>query len=277
MVIVAAGRHVHLVRVLDALRCQTRPPDDIVVVELGQPGDLHRHVQPPARLVAHPPAYEGGPLALAGGRNTAAAATRAQRLVFLDVDCIPSSDLVERYDDVLLAAPGAIACGPVRYLRQHWHRQLAGQAPSSEELEARSDHHPARPARRGGIELNDDHDLFWSLSFGVTRSTWQRIGGFDDSYVGYGGEDTDFAMRARHHGVPLAWFGGGATYHQWHPPSRNDPARLDEMIANAHRFRQRWGRWPMSGWFAELNATGHVHFQPDSELLVRTGVRGVRG
>ena len=273
VLIVAAGRHDHLRRVLYALGHQTRPPDDVVVVDLGERGELQGQVVPPARLVDHPPAQEGGPLELAGGRNAAAARTDAGHLVFLDVDCIPSSDLVERYDDVLHVAPGAIACGPVRYLREQWQHLSRPRRPSSEELDALSDHHPARPARRRGIELNHDHDLFWSLSFGVTRRTWQRIGGFDDSYVGYGGEDTDFAMRARQHGVPLAWFDGGVAYHQWHPPSRTDPARLDEMIANAHRFHRRWGRWPMSGWFEELSTQGQVRFQPGSDLLVRADER----
>ena len=87
---------------------------------------------------------------------------------------------------------------------------------------------PARPpaARPPSTTLDDRHHLFWSLAFGVTAATWDDLGGFDTGYSGYGAEDTDFAMRARRHGVEMAWFAGGTAFHQWHPPTRHDPARL---------------------------------------------------
>ena len=75
------------------------------------------------------------------------------------------------------------------------------------------------------VLVDDDHELFWSLSFGVSAATWDVLGGFDTGYVGYGAEDTDLAYRARSLGRSLAWFGGGTAFHQWHPPSRLDPAR----------------------------------------------------
>nr|WP_246046228.1 galactosyltransferase-related protein [Rarobacter faecitabidus] len=31
------------------------------------------------------------------------------------------------------------------------------------------------------------------MTFALSSATWQRIGGFDEGYCGYGGEDTDFA------------------------------------------------------------------------------------
>ena len=71
--------------------------------------------------------------------------------------------------------------------------------------------------------LGDDHERFWSLSFGVRRPTWELLGGFDDGFVGYGAEDTDLGLRAAELGIPLAWFGGGTAFHQWHPPTRHRP------------------------------------------------------
>ncbi|WP_425466922.1 galactosyltransferase-related protein [Rarobacter faecitabidus] len=54
--------------------------------------------------------------------------------------------------------------------------------------------HPARPAPAPGeIVAGGSYDLFWSLTFALSSATWQRIGGFDEGYCGYGGEDTDFA------------------------------------------------------------------------------------
>jgi GT2 family glycosyltransferase len=173
---------------------------------------------------------------------------------------------VERYDEVLRSHPTAIACGPVRHLHQGWqHDGTAGL----DELSAAP---VARPVPAGDdVRLGVDHEMFWSLSFGIDRSTWDRLGGFDEGYRGYGGEDTDFAFRARALQIPLAWFGGGTAYHQWHPPTRLDPERTAELVANARRFHDRWGTWPMTGWLTELGARGLVHFDADAGELRTTG------
>ena len=43
------------------------------------------------------------------------------------------------------------------------------------------------------LAAEDEYRLFWSLSFAVTGDV-VRVGGFDEAYEGYGGEDTDFAF-----------------------------------------------------------------------------------
>jgi N-acetylglucosaminyl-diphospho-decaprenol L-rhamnosyltransferase len=262
-----AGRPLHLYRLLAGLRRQRRHADATVVVEMRTEHDVRPLVPPPARRVVQP-ATTTAVLPLAAARNRAAAATDAEHLVFLDVDCIPAPDLVARYVAVLEAHPAAIACGPVRYLERDWDADLdPGAFPTLQNMRDRS----AAPSNRRqpprDVVLGDDHELFWSLSFGIHRRTWELVGGFDTGYVGYGAEDTDFALRARQASVPIAWFAGGTAYHQWHPPARLDPARLPELIANAHRFRRRFGHWPMVGWFDELQRLGRVRFDPHHDVL----------
>jgi len=264
VVVIVAGRRRHLERTLRGLEQQTHRPDDVVVVDM-RPGDpVTDVVRPPARRVPFRGVEDDrvGALPLAAARNLGAASTVADRLVFLDVDCLPERTLVERYAAVLDAHPTAIACGPVRYLREGW------DDPAAAGLEACS----AAPAARvapddDSIRLGDDHEMFWSLSFGVDRLVWDRLGGFDEGYRGYGGEDTDLAFRARDLGIPLAWFAGGTAYHQWHAPTRLDPARTAEIVANARRFHRRWGRWPMTGWLTELADRGLVRFDPTADEL----------
>ncbi|MGI9030216.1 MAG: glycosyltransferase family 2 protein [Ilumatobacteraceae bacterium] len=271
VLITAAGRVGHLRRTLGGLSRQSRPPDEVVVVDLRPSGgDGSRPALPCAvQWVDHPPTASAKSLPLASGRNLAAASSRADHLVFLDVDCLPAPDLVERYLATLRAHPDALACGPVRYLRESWRSIVEAEAPSPAALDKASDHHPDRPRLVSGqvVVANADHDRFWSLSFGVTRAVWDSIGGFDAGFVGYGAEDTDLGRRAGSLGVSLAWFGGGTAYHQWHPPTRDDPDRLVEMIANAHRFRDRWGCWPMGGWFERLREQGLVRFDPARDVL----------
>lgn len=263
VVIIVAGRRLHLARVLTGLAAQTRPADQVVVVAMDDgpvdPAGLEIDV---VRLA--PRADRGLPLAEA--RNAGAARSSAEQLVFLDVDCLPATDLVERYAAVLDEHPAAIACGPVRHLRQGWDCDAATDAHA---LEAGSDPATSRPQLQPGERLVDvrHHELFWSLSFGIGRSTWDHLGGFDPSYVGYGAEDTDFGFRARAAGVPLVWFGGGVAHHQWHPPARHDRARVPELVANARRFHDRWQHWPMHGWLTELDALGWLRFEPSHDLL----------
>ena len=262
VVVIAAGRRTHLVRTLAGLAAQTTPADHVVVVDMEPECSVADIVVAPARCLPLP--ATGHRLPLAAARNAGAAAVGSDQLIFLDVDCIAAADLVERYVEVLTAHPTALACGPVRYLRRDWDAGSSdGTLLKGAELKGASDSHPSRTAPRGRhVRLGDDHELFWSLSFGCAGATWTKIGGFDEGYRGYGAEDTDFAYRARRLSVPLAWFAGGTAYHQWHAPSRFDDAHLPDIVANARRFHDRWGSWPMTGWLEELQRRGRIDFDP---------------
>ncbi len=275
VVIVAAGRHRHLRRTLSALQRQTRAPDDIIVVDIGpEPGlagEVRRSGGDGARCLQldH---QAGSPLPLARARNLGGAASATADLVFLDVDCVPGRGLVGSYVDALHAAPHALVCGPVRYLVEDWDVGIDGSdvAIADAMLSSRSQPHPVRPvAPASGVRFGDDHHLFWSLSFAVRRRTWEQLSGFDSGYEGYGAEDTDLALRAKALGVPMAWSSGGTAYHQWHAPTRLDPRRTGEIVANARRFRARWGWWPMVGWLNELADLGLVLFEPQDSRVER--------
>ena len=50
----------------------------------------------------------------------------------------------------------------------------------------------------------------------MRKATWERLGGMDERFVGYGGEETDLAARLDPAGVPLYWTAGARAYHQHH-------------------------------------------------------------
>jgi GT2 family glycosyltransferase len=130
-------------------------------------------------------------------------------------------------------------------------------------LDALTRPHPARPLPEDGEVQQADaaaYDLFWSLSFAVTASTWRSLGGFSDAFQGYGAEDTDFAWRARANDVPLLWVGGAHAYHQWHPTSNPPWQHLDDILRNGATFARRWGRWPMGGWLEKFEAAGAIEW-----------------
>jgi N-acetylglucosaminyl-diphospho-decaprenol L-rhamnosyltransferase len=199
-----------------------------------------------------------GGLRLARARNVGARAAvgeGAELLVFLDADCVPGPDLIDRYSRANAHHPDAVLCGPVTYL-------AAGvDAGDPRALAAARSPHPARPAPPDGEVVraaNADYALFWSLSFAVGAGVWRRAGGFHEAYEGYGGEDTDFAFGLRAAGIPLAWVGGADAYHQHHETSSPPWQHLDDILRNGRVFADRWGVWPMEGWLEQFAAAGAV-------------------
>jgi len=272
VVTLAHGRHAHLRAQLAALAVGTRLPDIWVGAAMD---DEHlesvvRHQASSSRPadkieVVHLPRRHGH-LPLAAARNAAAAraiALGADVLVFLDVDCLPSERLVERYAEACQAMAGrssgprppAVVSGAVHYLPP----LPPGRGTYDPADLRRSEPHPARPvAPELDIVPEEDLRLFWSLSFGLSSAHWDELGGFDETFVGYGGEDTDFAMRLGRNGGRLYWLGGATAYHQYHdvedPPRRH----LGDIVRNSNLFHDRWGEFPMGGWLDAFAAEGLI-------------------
>lgn len=287
LITIAHGRHTHWALQQAGVARSTRRPDARILVAMDDPALADAGRSAGATVVELAAAdgavldgAAGGavldaagavapsPLPLARARNLGAAAALEQGadvLVFLDVDCVPAPALVDAYADAAgsAATRDRLLCGPVTYLEP---------APAGgydlDRLAALDAPHPARPAPAPGeVELGGSHDLFWSLSFALTGTLWERIGGFHEGYVGYGGEDTDFAWAARAAGIELAWVGGARAYHQHHPVEDPPVRHLDDILRNGALFRERWGVWPMRGWLDAF---------VDDRLVERTADGGYR-
>lgn len=239
------GRGAHLARLLEGLE-QGTAPEACVVVEMG--GDdtpLPRRSFPVERV-----AFTRPGLPLAAARNAGRRAARAETLVFLDVDCIPSADLVSGLSAAVAARDGLVCCA-VRYLPAGAVRDGWREA----DLDALGALHPVRSFPARGLAPSPQPGLFWSLAFGVRAATYDRLGGFDELFSGYGAEDTDLAFRAAAAGVPVLFLGGPRAYHQHHPGYDPPLQHFRDIVANAARFHDRHGIWPMDGWldgFARL-------------------------
>ncbi|WP_443209882.1 glycosyltransferase family 2 protein [Rhodococcus rhodochrous] len=259
VVTVAASRSTHLRRQLDGLARSTRTPDEHIVVAMGDPevAEVVAAAGSSARVVEMD--VDSAKLPVGEARNLGARRASSDLLVFLDVDCIPAPDLIERYAEAAGRHPAALLNGPVTYLSEP---DTGGY--DLDRLGDSIDPHPARPFPSSGeIVLDDRHELFWSLSFAARSLVWDRIGGFCTAYSGYGGEDTDFGQKAARAGVPMAWVGGAHAFHQYHPVSSPPVEHLDDILTNAALFQQRWGWWPMRGWLDEFERLGLVHYDAD--------------
>jgi glycosyltransferase involved in cell wall biosynthesis len=241
----AKGRAAHLRRLLDGLARGSRRPAECIVVSMDKvPPSLPAMGFP---LTVHHLFAEGLPLAAA--RNAAARLATSPVLVFLDVDCIPAANLVAALAADAAREDGLICC-EILYLPAG-----ATGVATEEQLLARGIRHHVRAFPRAGLRAEPNAGLFWSLAFAVRRPTFERLGGFDEAFSGYGAEDTDFAFRAREAGVRLLFTASTRAFHQHH--AIHDPPlnHFGDILANAERFHERHRFWPMEGWldaFADM-------------------------
>jgi hypothetical protein len=207
VVVVHYEQPAQLARVLDALARQAHPSLEVVVADDGS-------ASPPVvpagvRLVRQPDLG----FRAAAARNLGAATSTADVLVFLDADTVPEPGFVAALVRHAAACPDVVAVGRRR------HADLSG---SGAEL-------PEPGWLTAGYEQS--HDLLHadgrSFRFVISavlacrRSLFEDLGGFDERFVGYGGEDWDLAYRAWNAGAVLvherdavAWHDGPAWEHR---------------------------------------------------------------
>lgn len=200
-----------------------------------------------------------GSLTLSAARNRAALEAANERLVFLDIDCIPDPDLVADYDSRMDNADG-ILMGEMLYLPK-------GATDAGLDFDAFA-RLGVKHSERSGPPLTPlgpctDYRCFWSLNFAIRRSVFLDLGGFDETFIGYGGEDTDFGRTAAEAGITFHWTRGARAYHQYHPHHMPPVHHLDSVLANAHRFRDKWGHVTMDHWLKAFTLMGLVEQQGD--------------
>lgn len=245
---------------LAALAHAPDPPADVVVAVCG--GDDPRPGAPetpfPVRFLDVP---SGERIAYSPARNACAAAAGTDRLLFLDADCVPLPGALAAFSRAL-DAEDALCIGEVLYLPPTAPFDPA----DAERLAEVGRPHPARPRPPADCWVrSDDYGLVWGLSMAVRRPTFRKLGGFDEGYGGYAGEDTDFAEAARQSGVPLHVVAGAAVAHRHHDVFEPPVQQLRATVANAQRFRDKWGWWPMGGWLEGFRDLGLIDWRPDAE------------
>ena len=248
---IAKGRDDHVGNLVLGLTRQTVLPRELVIGVM-QDGLYEMPDVPFSVTQIKVPAPRGLPLAQA--RNTVARAARGDVLAFIDVDCIPAPTLVADYQRHAVEGMG-LCMGEVLYLPG------GANAPgwSYEAFDRIAEKHSDRRGPPdGGILPCHDYRCFWSLNFALHRTDFAASGGFDERYVGYGGEDTDFGKTLDQKSIPLWWITGARIYHQYHPHAMPPVHHIDSVIANAEQFRQKWGYRTMEHWLYAFELMGLI-------------------
>jgi N-acetylglucosaminyl-diphospho-decaprenol L-rhamnosyltransferase len=263
VVTIVRGRLDHLARQQAALDSQATEHQR-VLVQMGGPSPVGTLAGRKFTLVQL--TGDCDPLPLAAARNAGVAASTTKAVLLLDVDCIPSPSLLERCCEALSEVGGVVA-GPVGYLPAGATRGNV----TTETLARSAVPHPARPVPGPDELLREDrYELLWSLSFAVSRADFDQVGGFCESYRGYGAEDTDFAFMVRRAGLPFHWVGGAWAWHQHHDVSDPPREHLADIVSNALVFRRRWGCWPMTGWLEAFRDAGLLEWRHDAARCTLT-------
>lgn len=230
-------------RTLAALRRQTREPDEVVVTDDGS--RVAPDVPPGVRLVRQ---HDDG-FRAAAARNRGVAASTGEVLVLLDADTTPEPELVERMVQLPEALPEALVVGRRR------HADLTGVGPADkvEEVAPRRELpepewlRTAYTRTRNLLDADGTaHRFAISAVLACSRWWYDEIGGFDEEFRAYGGEDWELAHRS--------WTAGGLLAHRpdavaWHDGpdagarDRDPDARLAETVAVADRTSAGGTTW----------------------------------
>ena len=262
----AHGRARHLANLVEGLARSRLQPAELVVAVMQ--AELYR--LPDAPFPVRQVVLGGNDMPLARGRNAAAGAAAGDLLVFLDVDCIASPDLVGDYVRADSELPGVLM-GEVAYLP----RGATDDGIDYDRFGSLGVRHSERPgAPPTDWRRCEDYRCFWSLNFALRADLFAALGGFDERYTGYGGEDTDFGRTAASNGHELWWVRGAKAYHQYHPHHMPPVHHLDSVLANAMVFARKWGEPTMQHWLRAFVLMGLIERTGDGWRKLREPTAG---
>jgi GT2 family glycosyltransferase len=189
-----------LARTWAALCAQTLPPFEVVIADDGSARPpLPPRGGPPVRVVTQP---DRG-FRAAAARNLGAAHTTGEVVVFLDADTVPDRGFVAALTRRVALCPDVLAVGRRR------HADLSDLPPGADPATAPRLAEPrwlsdGYAASRDLLDA-DGRSFRYVISavLACRRSLFDDLGGFDERYVGYGGEDWDLGYRAWNAGAVL--------------------------------------------------------------------------
>jgi glycosyltransferase involved in cell wall biosynthesis len=199
-----------LARTLAALARQTLLPTEIVIADDGSAVTPSVPAGgPPTRVVSQPDlGFRAG-----AARNRAARECRGEILVFLDADTSPEPEFLRSLTRRLAQCRDVVAVGRRR------HADLTGLPLDADPAGAPELDEPAwlRDGYASTRDLLDADGRSFryviSAVLACGRPLYEELGGFDERFVDYGGEDWDFAYRAWNAGAVLVHEPGAVAWH----------------------------------------------------------------
>lgn len=218
----------HLALVLESIAAQAGVAGrlEVIVADDGSRDDTAAVVAAFAEKAPLPVQLTSEPHAgfrLARVRNRGARLAAGEYLLFLDGDCILPRDHVAAHLE--RRRRGAAMIGSCARLPENTSATLEAGGLAATDLaalapaaELRALRRRCRKARWHALIRHPTKPRLVGNNFGVWRSDFERVNGFDERFVGWGQEDDDLGLRLRAAGVRLesildrTW-----SLHVWHP------------------------------------------------------------
>lgn len=218
--------------VLESVAKQSRKPDQVIICDDGSDYSTRTIIRSWAtRLSLYHVWCPDVNFRAALSRNLGILKTTADLLVFVDGDCLLPPPFIKNH--LNLARGGCIVSGGRHLLSEDKTIAILNEdiGLSSAFDSWKFSSIPAGLFRDFSPE---NWELVRSCNLSVYREDVIRIGGFDESYVGWGREDSDFVVRLIHSGIKIR-SGRLATCvsHLYHAESPRD-----KLSANEQRFRR---------------------------------------
>ena len=240
---------------LAALEGQTYPRElfEVVIIDDGSRTPLVAPTASPLDVrVVH---QEDRGFGLARARNTGARAASSEILVFLDCDMMPEAGWLAEHARWHHATDDALTLGFRAHVEVDGIDAVTVRTRPGSLTDLFADRPSDRPAwieyhmTRTRELTSDDDDLFRVVTggnLGISRSFFESVGGYDETFTQWGAEDTEFGYRAYTMGgllVPardaLCWHQGtGAAPSEVESVSLElQRAKISHLIAH-HGFRK---------------------------------------
>ena len=242
VIVVHYEQHDDLERTLRSLARQTHPADRLEVIVVDDGSTVAPRVPAGIRLIVQ----EDRGFRASAARNAGAAAATGDVLVFLDADTSPEPGYVAALVRLPALAPETVTVGRRR------HAELTGT--DGEPIEIAGPAHALpepswlRDAYAASRNLLDSDERSYRYLIGAvlacSRWFFAEVGGFDESFTTYGGEDWEWAHRAwiagaifAHEPDAVAWHNGpDAAVRQTGSPDDGRTAKNRETLALLNRI-----------------------------------------
>jgi len=233
---------------LDKARVHYGKPVELIVMDDGSTDrslDVMLEFQNRFALQYRWQPHEGYRVALA--RNRGCAIARGRSFLFIDSDMLVDATAFVHLSNISKANPTAIVAGRYDWLLpmqisafdvyNNWKKLIAGNLPVKAcddvkgivGVDPRFKRHGARLFKSSVLRESYATSLYSALLM-YPRDVYETLGGYDENFIGHGGEDCEMGIRAQKAGYKAIFSGYVHGYHVYH--DRNQLA--NQTSCNAH-------------------------------------------
>lgn len=225
---------------LNGALCQTRLPDEIIVADDGSTDGTEREVKifdarSPVPIIHSWQENRG--FRAAASRNRAMAKAGGGYIVFIDGDIIPERHFIE--DHLRAAEKGCFVQGSRVLLSERKTAELlSGGTMEISFFDAGIENRKNRIRSRFFSRLFSRKTMklagIRTCNFAFWKHDAVRVNGFNEDFIGWGREDSEFAVRLINSGINRKNLRFKAlVYHLYHPENRRDNLAYNDRLLEA--------------------------------------------